>query len=46
MLRDHWARFLNRILGPHCAGRYGCGERVWPRDEVDHQHDEHAGDAA
>ena len=37
-----WERFLDQVLGPHC--RLGCGQRVFPRDQVAHENFDHAGD--
>jgi len=41
-MADRWNRFLNALLGPHC--RYGCGQRVFPKDVASHESFDHAGD--
>lgn len=39
-IRPVGARFLDWLLGPHCA--LGCGQRLYPRDIEAHYYIEHA----
>lgn len=35
-------RFASALLGARC--RLGCGQRVFPKDVAEHEHNQHAGD--